>query len=365
MSWKDLWIDTLAESGAVDATRLARGGTPMKMDSVGAIEVEPGLLRAPIDGTKPHVAIIGVAPLPDREWDAFMDLVTERASLSAALLAGELPVELADRLLPKKGDVSCDCNCADGGDPCVHAASLLHAAGALFDVEPFALILIRGRGRNELLTELRSRRSASLGFDEPEGSDLPRGVDPTTSAADAWRRNPEPLPSSPRVPRQPGSLITLAAPPPSDAGIDERELRHLVEDAASRAHAVLTGDGESGLALGPGADVVRRAARGDIVAISAATKVPLDELTSAAQAWQFGGAAGLRVSRKKWDAGSAALQPGLDALGPNAKARGNTVSLLRSQLRLDEDGQWWLFTADDELGWVLASEPADDPTDLV
>ena len=365
MSWKERWIDALTDSGAVDATRLARGGTPLKIDSVGSIEVEPGLLRAPVEGTKPQVAVIGVAPLPEREWTALLDLVTERASLSAALLAGELPFELADRLLPGKGDISCDCNCADGGDPCVHAASLLHAAGALFDVEPFALMLIRGRGRNDLLTELRSRRSASLGFEEPEGSDLPRGADPETSAADAWRRTPEPLSTSPRLPRQPGSLVTLAAPPPSDAGIDERELRLLVEDAAARAHAVLTGNGETGLALGPGADVVRRAASGDIERISAATKVPLEELTSAAQAWQFGGAAGLRVSRKKWDADPAALQPGLDALGPNAKARANTVSLLRSQLRLDEDGRWWLFTADDELGWVLASESADDPHELV
>ena len=42
MSWKELWVDVLSESGAVDTTRLARGGTPMKIDSVGAIEVEPG-----------------------------------------------------------------------------------------------------------------------------------------------------------------------------------------------------------------------------------------------------------------------------------------------------------------------------------
>jgi len=143
MSWRERWIDALADSGAVDATRLARGGTPLKIDSVGSIEVEPGLLRAPVEGTKPQVAVIGVSPLSEREWTALLDLVTERASLSAALLAGELPFELADRLLPGKGDISCDCNCADGGDPCVHAASLLHAAGALFDVDYDEMVLVR------------------------------------------------------------------------------------------------------------------------------------------------------------------------------------------------------------------------------
>jgi uncharacterized Zn finger protein len=365
MSWSEKWIDALASGAGLDESRLSRGRTLSKIDSVGTIEVEPGLLRAEIDSTRPYVAIIGVAALPDAEWADLLDLVTERASLSAALLSGELPFDLADRILPTKGDVSCDCTCADGAEPCVHAASLLHAAGELFDVEPFALLLIRGRGRNDILTELRARRAASLGIVQPEGSDLPRGADTGTSAADAWRREPEPLTSSPRVPRQPGTLVTLAAPPPSDSGISERELRLLVEDAAARAHAVLTGDGDTALALGAGADVVRRAASGDIAAISEATKVPLDELTSAAQAWQFGGASGLRVSRRKWEPDTAALVPGQAALGPNARVRGNTVSLQRSQLRLDEDGRWWLFTADDELGWVLASEPADNPEDLV
>ena len=33
MSWKERWIDALTDSGAVDATRLARGGTPLKIDS--------------------------------------------------------------------------------------------------------------------------------------------------------------------------------------------------------------------------------------------------------------------------------------------------------------------------------------------
>jgi hypothetical protein len=34
-------------------------------------------------------------------------------------------------------------------------------------------------------------------------------------------------------------------------------------------------------------------------------------------------------------------------------------------LRLDQDQQWWRFTADDDLGWLLTDGPADDPDDLV
>lgn len=365
MSLSERWTDGLVTLAELDATRLARGATALRKGQVGAVEVEPGIVRAVVQSASEATTILGVALLSDEQWAEIMEMVTARSSLSAALLAGEVPEELVERLLPQKGEVSCDCSCADGGEPCVHAASLLHAVGELFDVEPFALVLIRGRGRNDLLTELRAQRANSLGIIEPEGADLPRGADAGTSAADAWRRVPPSPSASPRLPRQSGSLVTLAAPPPSDAGVDEEELRALVEDASARAHAVLTGDGETALGLSVGLDVVRRAATGDVESISAATKVSRDELACAAQAWRFGRAAGLRVSREKWDPEVPQLQPGIDALGSDARIRANRVSLLGRQLRLDEDGLWWLFTADDELGWVLASEGASDPIDLV
>ena len=364
VEWGQLWVDALVERVGLDQARVDRGRTPAKIASVGQIEIEPGFVRASVDGSTEATPSIGVKELPLSQWLGLVNQATREASLSAALLSGDVPMEFAERLLPDRGDVHCDCTCSDGGEPCVHAASLLHAVGELFATEPFALVLLRGRGRNDLITELRSRRAESMGITQPEGSDLPRGSDPETSAADAWRRQPIPLESAPRTPLRPGSLVTLAAAPPSDSGINVAELRALVEDAATRAHGVLTGDGQTGLELGAGSDVVRRAASGDVATISEATKVPFEELASAAQAWQFGGQAGLRASRRTWDAPGDIMQPGVEALGPDSRVRSNRVSAGRSQLRLDEDGLWWLFEADDELGWVLCSDSATDPADL-
>jgi len=332
---------------------------------VGHIEREPGLVRANVEGTTTATASIGVQELPLSQWLGLVNQATREASLSAALLSGDVPADFADRLLPERGEVHCDCTCSDGGEPCVHAAALLHAVGALFDSEPFALVLVRGRGRNDLINELRSRRAEAMGITQPEGSDLPRGTDPETSAAEAWRKQPVPLESAPRTPLRPGSLITLAAAPPSDSGIGVAELRALVEDAAARAHGVLSGDGETGLSLGAGSDVVRRAASGDVAAISVEAKVPVEELASAARAWQFGGQAGLRASRRTWDASGADMRPGVEALGSESVVRANRVSAGRYQLRLDGDGLWWLFEADDDLGWVLCSHSATDPAELV
>lgn len=364
MRLSEIWLEGLVSNSGIDGTRLGKGSTALKKEQVGAIEIEPGLIRAVVHSASEAVTVVGVATLSNTEWAEIMELVTSKAVLSAALLAGEVPDEIAPYLVPKSGQMSCDCSCADGGEPCVHAAALLHCAADLFDVEPFALVLIRGRGRNDVLTEVRARRSQSLGLAEPAGVSPPRGVDPGTSSTDAWRREPLPVDASQRIPRQPGSLVTLAAPPPSDSGIDEAQLRMLVEDAASRALGVLAGEEGAGLSLSVGSDVVRRAVRGDVATISEATKIPKDELASAARAWELGGAAGLRASRRTWEPAPELVEPGIRALGPGAKSRGNRVSRGGEQLRVDEDGMWWLFRSDDELGWVLASESSPDPSDL-
>ena len=160
-------------------------------------------------------------------------------------------------------------------------------------------------------------------------------------------------------------MVPLAVPPGVDAGIDVRELSDLVSDAAERAWAMLAGDGASGLELSVGADVVRRAARGDVTRIAEQTGLDPIELAAAVAAWRVGGLAGFHVHRGRVDVAEEAMLPGRLALGARAKVRANTVSAAGSQLRLDEQGRWWRFRADDVLGWLLVDGPADDPADLL
>ena len=305
------------------------------------------------------------------QWDELLDTTMERAAYSAALLSGEVPNGLGDLLLPGPGDLSGDCSCPDWGDPCKHVAALCYLIADTFDADPFAILLVRGRGRDEVLAEIRGRRSAALGIEGGTPSDSPRGHDPGTKAVDAWRREPEPLTRAFPLPRHPGTLVRLGAAPPAGSGVDESELRALVADAAKRAHAMLVGDGDSGLGLSASADVVRRASQAEhdqLPRISATTKVPLDQLEAAATAWRHGRAAGLRASRHRWDAPESAMQPAvtaMDRIGDGAKVRRNAVSLGSVQLRLDEQGVWWRFDADEELGWVLSRPGSADPNDLL
>lgn len=369
--WGRAWIDALEMGALADPARLSRGRTYARQGRVRDIEVEPGLIKARVDGTEIYGSQLGVRELTSAAWDELIDLTVSRAAYSAALLSGEVPHGLGEQLLPRQGDLSTECSCPDWGDPCKHVAALCYLIADMFDADPFAIMLVRGRGRDEVLGEIRSRRAAALGMDVSVGSDLPRGADPGMSATDAYREEAVPLDRAVTLTRESGTLLRLSTAPPADSGVDEDELRELVADAARRAHALLSGSGNSGLGLSASADVVRRAVAGDVKRISAATKLPVGDLQAAAQAWRYGGADGLKASRHRWDPAPEQLQPGVDAFTDRlkvqggAKARGNAVSFGSIQLRLDEQGTWWRFEADDQLGWLLTAAGATDPTELL
>jgi hypothetical protein len=78
----------------------------------------------------------------------------------------------------------------------------------LLDDDPFVLLLLRGRGRHELLENLQRREAAGTG----------------TPAAEAYARPPRPLPPSPPPP----------GPGPADGPLAETaaRARRLLESAA-------------------------------------------------------------------------------------------------------------------------------------
>jgi len=362
--WGRAWLDALEERGLADPTRLPRGRTYARQGRVVDSELSPGQLRAQVQGTDLYVSSLNVRLLTDYEWNDALDTIMTKAANAAALLSGELPKALADLLLPNAGDLNPDCTCPDWADLCKHAAALCYIAADLFDEDPFALLALRGRDRQDVLTEVRRRRSAALGTAHAQSTGEPRGADPGTSAAAAYRRPPEPIDRSATLARSPAAARSFAAAPPLDAGIDPDELAELITDASRRAWHMLASGADSALGLSTGADVVRRSVHGDRARIAAATKLDVDELRVAAIAWQVGGRDGFRASRGRWDATAEQLAPGVSILGADARVRANLVVHDGIQLRLDEDGTWWRFDADEKLGWVLTSTGAADPADL-
>ena len=147
-----------------------------RQERVTEVDVSPGLLRAKVWGsrTEPYSTSLSLRTLADVEWDLVLDVVMSKAGNVAALLSGEVPQSIGSLVLPDRGDLGPACSCPDWAEPCKHAAALCYVAADLFDTDPFALLMLRGRSRDQVLTEVRARRSAHLGVPLKPTSHQPR-----------------------------------------------------------------------------------------------------------------------------------------------------------------------------------------------
>ena len=267
----------------------------------------------------------------DDEWDRVLEAISARLGHAAALLDGELPPEIADDvasagvdLLPGGGEVGPRCNCPDDADPCKHSAAACYLIADALDTDPFAVFLLRGRTRDEVLAGIRARRRGTVSGRATAGgaaagdrvgdrpSSAARSGPPTddegVDARTAFRTPVPwvPIPAVPLPPRRPGSPAALPVdPPPWRSGLRE-DLVELAADAASRAWELAAGlSADAGLNLDPGADLARRAARilgtPTFAALAARSGVPPRDLARQALAWRQGGMAGLELLRAEWD----------------------------------------------------------------
>jgi SWIM zinc finger len=196
--WSARFLAVLEARGV--GGRLARGRTYARRGQTVSLQVDAGAATARVQGSaaRPYRVRIGVATLDKPQWTAVLDALAADASLTAALLAGELPREVEETfaaqgvaLLPSgRGDLTMDCTCPDGTVPCKHLAAVFYLLAERFDADPFALLALRGRDRETVLDELRERRTRA-----PVAPPLP--VDP----GQFYRGSGLPdLPAGPRTP---------------------------------------------------------------------------------------------------------------------------------------------------------------------
>ncbi|MFI6317072.1 SWIM zinc finger family protein [Nonomuraea sp. NPDC050556] len=333
--WGRSWIQALEDTSR-EQNLLRKGRAFAKAGQLGPITVSPGRITA-VAEAEFHV-VVQVEQLTDAEWGRFLEQVAAKAGHIAALLDGDMPHDLVEAaqdaavpLLPAIGDLDSECECPDWGLPCKHAAALCYQTSWLLDADPFVLLLMRGRGREEVLEALRSAPVPAAG----------------TPAAEAFALGVPPLPEPPPV------EVPFTAPElePGE-GVDVAALGVLAFDAALRARELLlTGR----LAVLPEwQDRVRMAAVHDLDIGAEA----------AVQAWRYGGADGLEVHETPWTppkqdlarARAAWQQEGL----PQVEAWRNRWTAGGVQLRLSKGGRWYPF-AERDGGWWPAGPPERDP----
>jgi len=394
--WGRAWLEALEQRARLDPDRLPRGQEYARSGAVGDLTLSPGEARARVRGrkTEPYQVRIRVRRFADDEWDRVLAAIAAQLGHAAALLDGELPPEIADDaasagldLLPGGGEVGPRCDCPDDADPCKHSAAACYLIADALDADPFALFLLRGRTRDQVLAGIRARRRGAAPGTGPAADDgrAPRPAGEAAQAAEdagvdarTAFRTPVPgvpIPAVPLPPRRPGAPAALPVdPPPWRPGLRE-DLVELAADAASRAWELASGlSADAGLTLDPDADLARRAARTlgtpTFATLAARSGVPPRDLARQALAWRQGGLAGLELLRAEWD--PPAEDPDTAGLLDAARAvlraragaaeavRGNRITAGRLQLRLGRDMRWYPYARSDQ-DWEPSGQPQADP----
>ncbi|NEC87846.1 SWIM zinc finger family protein [Streptomyces sp. SID12501] len=375
--WGQAWVTALEDS-TLDSGRLSRGRTYARQGKVGTTTVAPGQVKAAVQGSRPrpYRASVHLPILTDTQWDTLLDTVAARAGHLAALLDGEMPAELVDDarqagvpLLPLPTELDPDCSCPDWGHPCKHAAALCYAIATTIDADPFVLFALRGRGREEVLTQLRARRTATQ---ETASPPAPDGI----PAAAAYTRWADHAPHLPEPPEPSAHTITLPVTPPFGSGLATTDLERLMTDAAARAARLLAGD-TTDLHLTPHQDAVRIAASSHgpewFHRLTVNTGTKPDAFARLTRAWRHGGPTGLTVAEHPHTPDPVTMKAARTGLTGALTEMTTAPVPLRTwrnrltltdhgiQLRLGPDSHWYPYSQDDDGEWWPAAPANTDP----
>jgi uncharacterized Zn finger protein len=380
--WGEAWVTALEQRARLDPNRLPRGRSYARGGTVGELVIGPGEVRAAVQGrrARPYQVRVRVRVLGAEEWDRVLDAIAAQIGHAAALLDGELLPEVAGDvrsagtdLLPGPGELQPRCSCPDWADPCKHAAAVCYLVAGALDADPFSLLLLRGRRRDEVLAALRARRRSAEATTAPPDRSQP-ATDPGVDAREAYQRPLAPLPAPPLPPPRPGQPAVLPVDPPPGAHLRPEDLLALAADAAARAFQLATGSGDGGLSLDREADLARRAAGllgagHGLAALATSAGMPPRALLCRAVTWQQAGRGGLDALRTTWQPTAADLAEGRAALDRSAgqgavRAWRNRLTRGRLQLRLGGDGLWYRFVRSGG-DWMLDGSPSPEPDALL
>ena len=232
------WMALVEAAGREYADRIARGRSWARGGRVRDLWFAPGIANAEVVGAEgPCQVSVRVADFDQEGWDTALGVLGRDLRHIASLMEGELPDSLLDAfhgaglsMLPGAGELDVRCTCDDFATPCAHAAAVHHVLADALDGEPFLLLTLRGRPREQVLAGLRR-----LWGDPDPIHDLGRSRDEEPAGGD-WLRSPEALPPMAFSFSGSGSAPGLRelGPPPGDGDL-ERALAPLYQAGAEAA----------------------------------------------------------------------------------------------------------------------------------
>jgi len=259
--WGKRWLEALERISEGYSSRLSRGKTYARAGRVHDLIAKAGEVTAHVTGSSrnPYRVRINLVKLGDATWKKASYMLSSKARFSAELLDGHMPHEIDEafreagaKLFPMGvGDLATDCSCPDTVNPCKHVAAVHYVLGEAIDRDPFLLLELRGRTKEQVLAGIRKGRAGTKPTVESDTEQNVASVDLGTIEAAKYDVLRAPFPALHLVFEEnlkPGMLLRQLGNPPgwSNAASIEEMLGPIVRAAAEKARSLATEEAQSG-----------------------------------------------------------------------------------------------------------------------
>ena len=204
--WSQRWLDLLDSYRF--KKRLERARNYARHGNILSIEFQGAKVLAKVQGSEsePYSVSLSLDAFTEEEWGFVVETMASKAIFAAKLLAGEMPQNIEEvftanglSLFPfTLSDVRSKCSCPDKANPCKHIGAVYYQLGDRFSEDPFVLFQLRGRTKEQIITDLRILRSNRLETAANTTTESPEPTNPEINPVNLdsfWEYN-QPLESS-------------------------------------------------------------------------------------------------------------------------------------------------------------------------
>ncbi|MFZ5814625.1 MAG: hypothetical protein ACOY93_04925 [Bacillota bacterium] len=159
--WGERWLQWLRALGVGPETD---GQAKSALRAEGQVRLERGRVIAAVWVSERRQAtpLIKVRPWSEKDWKRVLEAIAAQPDLAQRVLSGTMGPELEQaliardlRLFPREATLGCNCGVRQVG--CRHLNFLVLKTAELLSGNPFLWLEVMGRGRQELLSELKAR----------------------------------------------------------------------------------------------------------------------------------------------------------------------------------------------------------------
>jgi uncharacterized Zn finger protein len=166
--WSQRWLDLLDSYRF--KKRLERARNYSRQGNVQSIKFKAAKVLARVQGSEaePYKVSLSLDAFTEEEWSYVVETMSQKAIFAAKLLAGEMPQNIEEVFISNGlslfpftlGDVHSKCSCPDKVVPCKHIGAVYYQLGDRFSEDPFVLFQLRGRTKEQIISDLRQLRSS-------------------------------------------------------------------------------------------------------------------------------------------------------------------------------------------------------------